>query len=199
MTQDLETYRERQLTRLREAGALSAFESGPSELLTALGSVVTASDFVCESLARDVELAKWLIQEGQLDRTLTTADMAQRLGAAVLGCEDVAAFIAAMRRQRTREMVRIAWRDLAGVATVQEVLSETSAFADAAIEAAVGIATHDLEHTYGTPRNASGETQSLVVLGMGKLGGGELNFSSDIDLIFVFPEKGETSGARSMS
>ncbi len=198
MTQDFETYRERQLTRLGETGALSVFEAGPSELLTALPRVVTASDFVCESLSRDVELAKWLIQEGQLDRTLTTADMAQRLGAALLGCEDLAASMAALRRQRTREMVRIAWRDLAGVATVPEVLSETSAFADAAIEAAVTIATHELEPVYGTPCSAGGETQRLVVLGMGKLGGGELNFSSDIDLIFVFPEKGETSGSRSI-
>src|SRR5688572_2381757 len=158
--------------------------------------VVTASDFVCESLSRDAELAKWLIQEGQLDSTLTTADMAQRLAAAMRGCEDLAGFMAALRRQRTREMVRIAWRDLSGGATVPEVLSETSAFADAVIEAAVGIATRELEHTYGKPRNAGGETQGLVVLGVGKLGGGELNFSSDIDLIFVFPEKGETSGVR---
>jgi [glutamine synthetase] adenylyltransferase / [glutamine synthetase]-adenylyl-L-tyrosine phosphorylase len=198
VTPDLETYRERQLTRLRETGALSVFEAGPPELLAALMHVVTASDFVCESLSRDAELAKWLIQEGQLDSTLTTADMAQRLAAAMRGCEDLAGFMAALRRQRTREMVRIAWRDLSGGATVPEVLSETSAFADAVIEAAVGIATRELEHTYGKPRNAGGETQGLVVLGMGKLGGGELNFSSDIDLIFVFPEKGETSGSRSI-
>jgi glutamate-ammonia-ligase adenylyltransferase len=198
VTQDLVTYRERQLTRLRETGALSVFEAGPPELLTALTRVVMASDFVCESLSRDVELAKWLIREGQPDRTLTTADMAQRLGAAVLGCEDLAGFMAALRRQRTREMVRIAWRDLSGGATVPQVLSETSAFADAVIEVAVGIATKELEHTYGIPRSASGEPQGLVVLGMGKLGGGELNFSSDIDLIFVFPEKGETSGSRSI-
>ena len=52
--------------------------------------------------------------------------------------------------------------------------------------------------TYGEPRNATGEAQPLIVLGMGKLGGGELNFSSDIDLIFLFPDKGATAGARSI-
>jgi glutamate-ammonia-ligase adenylyltransferase len=160
--------------------------------------VIAASDFVCEALARDADLAKWLIQEGQVDRTLSAADMAQRLGAAMAGAEDLTTSMAALRRQRTREMVRIAWRDLAGAATVPEVLAETTAFADAAIEAAVGIATHDLERTYGTPRSATGEPQTLIVLGMGKLGGGELNFSSDIDLIFLFSDKGETDGSRSI-
>ena len=94
--------------------------------------------------------------------------------------------------------MRIAWRDLAGDTSAAEVLAETSAFADAAIQASVAFAARELEVTYGTPRNAAGEAQPLIVLGMGKLGGGELNFSSDIDLIFVFPEKGETSGMRSI-
>jgi glutamate-ammonia-ligase adenylyltransferase len=104
--------------------------------------------------------------------------------------------MAALRTQRQREMVRIAWRDLAGWATLGETLGDTSAFADAAIEAAVGYAAQDLARMYGEPRSLAGEVQPLIVLGMGKLGGGELNFSSDIDLIFVFPEKGTTTGAR---
>ena len=49
---------------------------------------------------------------------------------------------------------------------------------------------------YGEPRSPSGEAQPLIVIGMGKLGGGELNFSSDIDLVLLFPEHGETDGAR---
>ena len=195
MTQDLETFCERQLTRLEEAGALKVFDSSP-ELHSALRRVVTASDFVCEALAREAALGKWLIHEGQVDRSLDAAGMVQRLAAATAGAEDLPAFMAALRRQRTREMVRIAWRDLAGMATAPEVLAETSAFADAAIEAAVAYATQELERTYGAPRGVNGEPQSLIVLGMGKLGGGELNFSSDIDLIFLFGERGETRGGR---
>jgi glutamate-ammonia-ligase adenylyltransferase len=121
--------------------------------------------------------------------------MAQRL-AAVSTEPDLSGFMAALRRQREREMVRIAWRDLAGWATLQETLADTSAFADAAISAAVDYASLDLERTYGEPLNTAGERQSFIVLGMGKLGGGELNFSSDIDLIFLFPDKGTTSGTR---
>jgi glutamate-ammonia-ligase adenylyltransferase len=196
VTADLDTFCEHQLTRLREAGALAAFEAAPAEVRDALRRVVSASDFVCDALSRNPELAKWLIDE--VRSPLPAGQMAERLGRAVLGAEDLPAFMTALRRQREREMVRIAWRDLAGVAATPETLADTSAFADAAIAAAVAFATTELERSYGKARGASGEEQPLIVLGMGKLGGGELNFSSDIDLIFVFPEKGETDGARAI-
>jgi [glutamine synthetase] adenylyltransferase / [glutamine synthetase]-adenylyl-L-tyrosine phosphorylase len=196
VTADLDTFCEHQLTRLREAGALAAFDAAPAEIRDALRQVVSASDFVCEALSRSPELAKWLIDE--VGGPLADGQMAERLGRAVLGAEDLQAFMMALRRQREREMVRIAWRDLAGNAATPETLADTSAFADAAIQAAVAFATTELERSYGKPRSATGEEQPLIVLGMGKLGGGELNFSSDIDLIFVFPEKGETDGARAI-
>jgi glutamate-ammonia-ligase adenylyltransferase len=196
VTADLDTLCEHQLTRLREAGALSAFDAAPAEIRDALPRVVSASDFVCEALSRSPELAKWLIDE--VGGPLANGQMAERLGRAVLGAEDLPAFMMALRRQREREMVRIAWRDLAGNASTPETLADTSALADAAIQAALAFATTELERSYGMPRSASGEEQPLIVLGMGKLGGGELNFSSDIDLIFVFPEKGETDGARAI-
>ncbi|HET9475458.1 MAG TPA: bifunctional [glutamate--ammonia ligase]-adenylyl-L-tyrosine phosphorylase/[glutamate--ammonia-ligase] adenylyltransferase [Steroidobacteraceae bacterium] len=198
MSPDLDTFCERQLTRLREAGIWAIFEAGAPQLLPQLTRVVTASDFVCESLARDPGLAKWLIDEGHLARTLQAEELAQRLASALSAAHDLTTFMATLRRQRVREMVRIAWRDLAGDAPVADILAETSAFADAAIAAAVDFAARELGPTYGTPRSAAGEPQPLIVLGMGKLGGGELNFSSDIDLIFVFPEKGDTHGGRSI-
>jgi glutamate-ammonia-ligase adenylyltransferase len=94
--------------------------------------------------------------------------------------------------------VRIAWRDLAGLADVVTVLRELSQLADACIEAACRYAGTQLAARHGAPVARDGSSLPLLVLGMGKLGGGELNFSSDIDLIFVFPEKGETSGGRSI-
>jgi [glutamine synthetase] adenylyltransferase / [glutamine synthetase]-adenylyl-L-tyrosine phosphorylase len=196
VTADLETFCERQLTRLREAGALAAFEAGPPELREALARVVSASDFVCEALSRRPELAKWLIDE--VGSPLADGQMAARLGRAVIGSEDLPGFMATLRRQREREMLRIAWRDLAGSAATPETLADTSAFAEAAIQAALVFASAELERSYGKPRSPAGDEQALIVLGMGKLGGGELNFSSDIDLIFVFPEKGETDGARAI-
>src|SRR6202043_2148100 len=101
-----------------------------------------------------------------------------------------------LRRWRRREFIRIAWRDLAGWADLPETLADLTAFADAAIVAALAHARRALGARYGEPRSAGGELQPLVVIGMGKLGGGELNFSSDVDLVLLFPEHGETNGAR---
>ncbi len=198
MTPELATFCEQQLTRLRESGGFVPFEGANAALREALSRVLVASDFVASSLQRDVSLGNWLVGDVALDRPLAPGEMEARLTAAVGAEPDLAEFMAALRRHRTREMVRIAWRDLAGLATVAETLAETSAFADAAIAAAVDFAHRDLTHAWGEPRNEAGEAQCLVVLGMGKLGGGELNFSSDIDLIFLFPDKGATVGSRSI-
>jgi glutamate-ammonia-ligase adenylyltransferase len=195
VTPQLAAYSEQQLTRVRESGALALFDASAPDLRDELPRVLAGSDFVCNSLARDAGLAKWLIDGAALSRPLAPGEMAQRL-AAVIAEPDLAGVMAALRRQREREMVRIAWRDLSGWATLQETLADTSAFADAAIQAAVEYASLDLVRTYGEPLNTAGERQEFIVLGMGKLGGGELNFSSDIDLIFLFPDKGTTSGAR---
>ena len=201
MTPELSAYCEQQLTRVRESGALAVFEEAASDLRETLPRVLAASDFVCAALGRETadsrwSLPRWLIDEGAVLRVLTRGEMAQRLKSAVAGEPDLAGFMAALRRQREREMVRIAWRDLAGWASLSETLADTSAFADAAIEAAVDYAAQDLARMYGEPRSVAGVVQPFIVLGMGKLGGGELNFSSDIDLIFVFPDKGTTDGAR---
>jgi glutamate-ammonia-ligase adenylyltransferase len=101
-----------------------------------------------------------------------------------------------LRKWRRREMVRIAWRDLAGWASLEETLADLTNFADAAIRTACEFARRPLVARYGEPCSASGLIQPLVIVGMGKLGGGELNFSSDVDLVLLFPEHGETNGAR---
>ncbi|HTU67281.1 MAG TPA: bifunctional [glutamate--ammonia ligase]-adenylyl-L-tyrosine phosphorylase/[glutamate--ammonia-ligase] adenylyltransferase [Steroidobacteraceae bacterium] len=198
MQDEVATVRDQQLARLRESGTLALFDAAAPTLRDALPRVLVASDFVATHLARDSALAHWLIEQGALERQLEPGEMGRRLAAALADQPDLAGFMAALRLQRQREMVRIAFRDLAGWATVAETLADTSAFADVAVEAAVDFASRDLGRTWGEPRSVDGEIQPLIVIGMGKLGGGELNFSSDIDLIFVFPEKGETSGSRSI-
>jgi [glutamine synthetase] adenylyltransferase / [glutamine synthetase]-adenylyl-L-tyrosine phosphorylase len=105
--------------------------------------------------------------------------------------------MARLRRWRRREMVRIAYRDLAGWATLAETLAELSAFADHAIDVAYAYARARLTAIHGEPRAESGGTQPLLVIAMGKLGGRELNFSSDIDLVFLFPEHGDTDADES--
>jgi glutamate-ammonia-ligase adenylyltransferase len=101
-----------------------------------------------------------------------------------------------LRRWRCREMVRIAWRDLAGWAHLEETLADLTSFADAAIRTACEFARRPLVARYGEPCSEGGAIQPLVIVAMGKLGGGELNFSSDVDLVLLFPEHGETNGPR---
>ncbi len=99
---------------------------------------------------------------------------------------DEPALAAALRRFRRVEMVRIIWRDLGGLAPLEETLEDLTALADACIRAALD-RLHDWTRAeLGTPLDAEGRPQRLVVLGMGKLGARELNLSSDIDLIFAY-------------
>jgi len=157
-----------------------------------------ASDFVATSCTRRPELLDLLIESGQLERALPAAAMAEDLQATVTGANEIE-LMDALRRFRRRHMVRIAWRDIAGWASLDETLAELSALADACIQFAYSNAYQALVARYGVPRGEhSGEPQPMLIFGMGKLGGGELNYSSDIDLVFLYPEEGQTDGARSI-
>ncbi|MBL8479913.1 MAG: bifunctional [glutamate--ammonia ligase]-adenylyl-L-tyrosine phosphorylase/[glutamate--ammonia-ligase] adenylyltransferase, partial [Sterolibacteriaceae bacterium] len=104
-----------------------------------------------------------------------------------------------LRQLKQRAYARIATRDLCGLAPLGEVVEGMTLIAELAVSAATRALTQGLVERYGTPRGTDGRTQELIVVGMGKLGGRELNVSSDIDLIFVYPEDGDTDGARSIS
>jgi glutamate-ammonia-ligase adenylyltransferase len=104
-----------------------------------------------------------------------------------------------LRQLKQRAYARIAARDLCGLAPLSEVTECMTLIAELAVRKAVDVLSLGLVERYGTPRGADGRAQELIVIGMGKLGGRELNVSSDIDLIFVFPEDGDTDGARSVS
>ena len=106
----------------------------------------------------------------------------------------------ALRDLRKRVMLRVITRDLGGLATLDEVVATVTALADIAITTSVAHLERWLADEYGTPTGEdSGLAQKLHVIGMGKLGGCELNVSSDIDLVFAYPEDGETHGARPLS
>ena len=101
----------------------------------------------------------------------------------------------ALRLVRRIVMLAVMERDLSGHASLQEVTQTMSILADLTIQAALPAATRDLAARFGSPYGAgSGGKQELHVVGMGKLGGGELNVSSDVDLIFLYPEEGHTRG-----
>jgi glutamate-ammonia-ligase adenylyltransferase len=104
-----------------------------------------------------------------------------------------------LRQLKQRAYARIAARDLAGLAPLGEVVECMTQIAELAVACAVEVLGRGLVERYGTPRGADGSVQQMIVIGMGKLGGRELNVSSDIDLIFVYPEDGDTDGAKTIS
>jgi [glutamine synthetase] adenylyltransferase / [glutamine synthetase]-adenylyl-L-tyrosine phosphorylase len=183
----------RQLDAL-ETAAPGHLDSLPPIMRDSLPRVFAASDFVAQACARDAGLLSDLDGEYGLTRRAAPEGFAARAPAADTASD--ADMLAALRRWRRREMVRIAWRALAGWAEAEETLADLSDFADAAIRVAATHARQALAARYGEPRSAAGAAQPLVVLAMGKLGGRELNFSSDVDLVLLFPEHGETDGPR---
>ncbi len=199
MNPELEALVERALGELGEA-ARAALTEAPPAIAHSARTVFAASDFVANACARDAELLAQLIASGDLQRPLGTADYRARVPALACGrTAEEAQALTELRRWRRRELVRIAWRDLAGWADLTATLEELSAFADQAIVSALGCARAALNARYGEPRAADGSVQPLVVIAMGKLGGAELNFSSDVDLVLLFPEHGETDGALRIS
>ncbi|WP_018935341.1 bifunctional [glutamate--ammonia ligase]-adenylyl-L-tyrosine phosphorylase/[glutamate--ammonia-ligase] adenylyltransferase [Thioalkalivibrio sp. ALJ24] len=142
----------------------------------------------------------WLLEaldaEGRMP-ALDDAAFHAALWERVAAAEDEAGLKRALRESRHRELLRIAWRDLAGEADLDEVMHDLTRLADGLVGTALDWLDARYRARHGQPRSAEdGAPQSLVVLGLGKLGGGELNFSSDIDLIFAFEENGETDGAK---
>ncbi len=105
----------------------------------------------------------------------------------------------ALRKLRTWVLCHLAVRDLAGDADLAEVTETMSAFADLAVGVAHDVERAALVKKYGKPLGPGSWVQELLIIGMGKLGGRELNVSSDIDLIFVYPEDGDTGGAKVIS
>jgi glutamate-ammonia-ligase adenylyltransferase len=184
----------------RAPGIAAVLGRVDGELRARAASVLAASEFVLDALCRDAAL--W---ESAL------ADVTGRLGHELLALpslptaiaaadrEQEAALMAALRRWRRVEFARLAWRDLAGWSGLEETLGSLTLAAERALRLADEYALRLLVQRYGQPRGADGEAQRLIVVAMGKLGGGELNFSSDIDLVPIYVDAGETDGARSIS
>jgi [glutamine synthetase] adenylyltransferase / [glutamine synthetase]-adenylyl-L-tyrosine phosphorylase len=188
------------LDALAGGPAAAALAAASPAIQHSLPLVLACSDFVGQACVRDPSVLQQLLQDERLLRPAPAQDYSAAVTAACqAGGGSADEIMAALRRMRRLELVRIAWRDLAGWAPLEETLADLTHFADAAIAAACELAARPLQQRYGTPRSATGEVQPLLIVGMGKLGGGELNFSSDVDLLLLFPEHGETDGARPVS
>ncbi len=186
-------------TLTQSQASVQALRLGSPSFRASAARVLAVSEFVSEACKRDAAFLPKLLAAHVLEAPREATTLTRDLSDDLARCESDELAMSALRQWRRRELVRIAWRAIAGWADEAETLRDLSAFADAAIAAACEFAERSLTRRYGTPRSPQGIAQNLVVLGMGKLGGCELNFSSDVDLIFLFGEPGDTDGTRSIS
>jgi len=165
----------------------------PPCVTESVAKVWACSDFVMQTCVRFPGLLSELVESGDLLESYS-GDAYKKAIETDLNFSDEKALSQHLRLFRRREMLRIVWRDIAGWAEFKETTRDLSSMAEACIDFALSNLHQWQCETLGTPVNAEGEEQHLVVLGMGKLGAWELNVSSDIDLIFTFPEEGEVKG-----
>ena len=176
-------------------GRAATFEATPAIFAQHLARVLACSPFVADSIRRDPDEFQRMVVGGELYRSFEENEFREELLLAIT--EPESELLPVLRRFRQRHMVRIVWRDFCRLADTRETVRDTSLLAEATIERALHFVQQELEERFGQPMGRdSGEPQQLIVLAMGKLGARELNISSDIDLIFVFPEAGETNGEK---
>jgi glutamate-ammonia-ligase adenylyltransferase len=189
-----------------QARAIDPAFPTPSAGATALATAFGFSEFVAASCLRHPRMALDLIHSTDLFNAYDDGHLARRLAPLLQSVAesnpDAAPDIlltplqAALRTFRRREMVRIAIRDLTGIVDLDDTMADLSNLAAATIDGALSLLFEHMGKTDGIPEDDAGNRQRLVVLGMGKLGAGELNFSSDVDLMFAFPAGGKTRGGK---
>ena len=173
----------RALQRLRAAGcAVDALQP------ETLAQLAIASDFAIDTLAAQPELLARLI-----------GDSASALPPPTLDPGNRADWLRLLRRYRQAESTRLVWRDVVAGESVDNILAGSTALAESCLSIALGALQGEFTERFGVVRDAEGTPQGLVVMGLGKLGGGELNFSSDIDLVYAYDADGESDGPRSLA
>ena len=165
-----------------------------SDLRRYLFQVWSFSDFAANTCVQNPEMLLELVNSGDLHYHYRGDEYVARFTSQLDETHEEDDLMQLLRHVRQREMLRIAFRDLAGWADLNETMRDVSALADACIQISLHLLEGWMRQEYGRPCNPAGRTQSMLVLGMGKLGARELNFSSDIDLIFAYPESGRTRG-----
>jgi len=157
------------------------------------------SEFIASNFIRNPGVFKDLVDSKDLFKSYSEYTIVARLEKKISKNMDVATVKEILLQIKLYETIRIAWRDLTGAARLSETLSDLSNLADAIVDTTMATLYDEVCKTYGTPVDSEGNFQGMIVLGMGKLGAGELNFSSDIDLIFVYPKSGYTNGENIIS
>jgi len=165
---------------------------------SALPLVWCASDFIASWCIRQPQSFTEMLKTGRLTRVISVPEWRAYQAELVDSSVDEKTLDIELRAFRQRCMVQIAWRDIAGLAEVEETITALSRLAEVCLQVALSQHQKWLAERAGTPRNEAGDESQIICLGLGKLGGGELNFSSDIDLIFAYSDSGQTDGSKVM-
>lgn len=169
----------------------------PDEMLETLLRLLACSEYAANTFQREWE---WFFAQREALQSPPDesglAAFTKRIAASALSPDEVKAEI---RRYRHRYLLHVLWREFAGTADLAETLVSLSMLADYLLRGAAAYAAAVVEERFGRILNEHGEPVSIVVLGMGKLGGSELNFSSDIDLIFLHPGGADSDGRKTVS
>ncbi len=188
------------LDRCLSAPSETALMAGSPKYLRLLLTLFSQSYFLSDILFRHPEYASWLWSEADLARARPREEMLTEFLGNEAALASLDACLPAMRRFRQREILRIAARDIFMHAPVASVTEDLSNLADTMLEAALRAADRELSERFGAPMLATPDNgvrrADFVVIALGKLGGRELNFSSDIDLLFLYADEGETAGGR---
>ncbi len=185
------------------ASAISADKSmgaiaTDADNLRRLMFIAGSSSYLSNILSRNPDFIDWLFSKGLCEKK-TLKDLKDGLLNATNKAEDFDSAAKALRQFKQKEFLRIGARDLLGLATLIETTGELSDLASASLDRAYSFSLDELKKSYGAPLYADEagavKEASLSVIGLGKLGGRELNFSSDIDILFIYSsDKGETTG-----
>lgn len=177
--------------------AFAALTERDPTALPILLQLIGTSQHLADLLIRDPESYDLVrMTEGQpVARRILIDDLVSEVEA----LEGERPVIAALRRFKHRETLRIAYGDIVGHQRIDSITRQISYVADAICEAALQFAQKKLQERHGVPRRSNGEPAGIVLLALGKLGGNELNYSSDIDLIGLYEEEGKTDGERQRS
>lgn len=173
---------ERALARLRAASAESAERLRDDDASARVATLAAVSDFAVEVCLRRPPLLLSLLATDGADPEPPPA----------LGEDQRAEWPTLLRRYRQAESVRLIWRDAHGLDTLDRTLAATTALAEHCLRAALEALEREFAQRYGRVFDAAGQPVRLVVFALGKLGGGELNFSSDIDLVYAYDSEGES-------
>lgn len=167
-----------------------------ADFISSLKTVWACSEFVAGACAGRPEMFRQLVESGDLSASYSDKTMMEQLSARLLEAKTEEDLFRVLRQFRAREMVRVVWRDFIRAASLEETTADMTALAESCLQNTLDFLYPIACEEWGTPYNQQGEPQQMVVLGMGKMGAWELNVSSDIDLIFAYPESGETRGGR---